>query len=177
MPVLPSSVGKTRLSHSPSKNLPSAEMTPSLRCSCALTPQLFGALLHVVDSTGVEERGLGVFVHAAGEDLEAAQRLAQRDIRAGRTGELLGDVNSGWAQEALDACLRVRRSCLSSSLSSSIPRMAMISCSSLILLQRLLHAAGDAVVLLADDVRLKDAGIGAERIHSRINSLLGISYG
>ena len=39
------------------------------RCSCALTPQLFGALLHVVDSTGVEERGLGVFVHAAGEDL------------------------------------------------------------------------------------------------------------
>ena len=42
-----------------------------------------------------------------------------------------------------------------------------------ILLQRLLHAAGDAVVLLADDVRLKDTRGGGERIDRGVDALLG----
>ena len=47
----------------------------------------------------------------------------------------------------------------------------------LILLQRLLHAAGDAVVLLADDVRLKDTRGGGEEDRPRGRCPARISYG
>ena len=64
------------------------------------------------------------------EDLaEAAHRLGDRHVLAGAAGELLGDEER-LREEALDLA-RAGDRLLSSSESSSMPRMAMMSCSSL----------------------------------------------
>ena len=62
---------------------------------------------------------------------------------------------------------------LSSSESSSMPRIAMMSCSSLVALQDLLDPVGDVVVLLAEDVRLEDRRRRVERVDRRVDALLG----
>ena len=61
--------------------------------------------------------------------LEAADGLGDRDVLAGRAGELLGDEER-LGEEALDAA-GAGDGALSSSDSSSMPRMAMMSCRSL----------------------------------------------
>uniref|UniRef100_A0A1I8GZM3 BHLH domain-containing protein n=1 Tax=Macrostomum lignano TaxID=282301 RepID=A0A1I8GZM3_9PLAT len=80
----------------------------------------------------------------------------------------------------------VRRS---SSDSSSMPRMAMMSCGGgrymgrfsgyerAVILQDLLHAAGHSVVLLADNVGIQDAGGRVQRVHGRVDAQLGDAAG
>jgi hypothetical protein len=84
----------------------------------------------VVDRALEQERRLRHVVVLAVEDLlEAADRLGDRHVLARRARELLGDVER-LRQEALDARARPTMS-LSSSESSSMPRIAMMSWSSL----------------------------------------------
>ncbi len=76
------------------------------------------------------EGGLGEMVVLAGaEVLEALDRVLERHELARRAGEDLGDVE-GLAEEALNLP-GARTVSLSSSDSSSMPRMAMMSCSAL----------------------------------------------
>jgi len=98
-------------------------------------------------------------------------RVLERDVLALGAGEGLRD-RERLRQEALDLARTGHRS-LSSGESSSMPRIAMMSRSSFVALQRLLHAAGRGVVLLADDVRVDLAGRRVERVHGRIDAERG----
>ena len=61
---------------------------------------------------------------------------------------------------------------LSSSPSSSIPRMEMMSCRSLYFCRIALDAPGAVVVLLRDVARVQDPGRRVERVHRRVDALL-----
>jgi hypothetical protein len=83
----------------------------------------------------------------------------------------LGDVER-LRQEALDLARALHRH-LSSSESSSMPRIAMMSWSSLVALQDLLDPVGRREVLLAEDVRLEDRRRRVERVDRGVDALLG----
>ena len=94
--------------------------------SLAMRFACFGRFL---DAADVHERLLGQVVPlAVAQFLEAADRLGQRRHLALLAGERLGH-DERLRQELLDRRARAT-TCLSSSLSSSTPRMAMMSCSS-----------------------------------------------
>ena len=84
---------------------------------------------HFVDVADVQERLLGQIVGFAVADLlEAAERVGELGVLALLAGELLGDEERLAKNRSI---LRARLTIsLSSSLSSSTPRIAMMSCRS-----------------------------------------------
>src|SRR5919202_4693189 len=126
----------------------------------------------LVDAALHEERRLGQLVVLAVDDLaERAHGLVDRDIRAGRAGERLGDVER-LRQEALDLARALHRDLvLVGELVDAEDRDDVLQL--LVALQDLLDARGDLVVLLADDVRLEDRRRRVERIDGGVDALLG----
>jgi LmbE family N-acetylglucosaminyl deacetylase len=93
---------------------------------------------------------------------EAAQRVFPLRVVAGEAGEDLGDEER-LAKEALDLAGAATMS-LSSSLSSSTPRIAMMSCRLAVALEDLLHRRAIGVVLLADDAGSRNRGSTSQRV-------------
>jgi hypothetical protein len=97
----------------------------------AAAPAICLASRRALDRADHVEGLLGQLVVLAVEDLaEAADRVLELHVLAGRAGELLGDEER-LRQEALDLAGARTTITLSSSESSSMPRMAMMSCRSL----------------------------------------------
>jgi len=84
-------------------------------------------------------------------------------------GELLGHVE-GLRKEFLNLAGRANGQPLSSSESSSMPRMAMISCRSLYRLENAFHGRSRVVVVVADYARIEDARSRGQRIDGRIDA-------
>ncbi len=109
--------------------------------------QRFGLLRRLFDGADVHERLFGQVVPLAFEQLlEAATVSASGDVLALEAGEDFGDVE-GLARRSARCVGRGATVSLSSSDSSSMPRMAMMSCRSLYFCSMLLHLAGGVVVL------------------------------
>ena len=102
------------------------------RESCHTTTALLllGLGQNIINGAGKQEAAFGDAVTLAVQDhLKAADGFLQRHILTGHTGKLLCHME-GLGQEALHLTARATV-ILSSSDSSSIPIMAMMSCSSL----------------------------------------------
>src|SRR5678816_1595981 len=160
MPSSPTSPGRATKLASPEKMFSSTETTSTcsvamsqlLCCGGAPSLHLLGLLERFLDRADHIEGLLGKRIAlAAGDHLEAADRLLERDVLARAAGEDLGDVER-LAEEALDlARTRDRELVLGRELVHAEDRDDVAQL--LVALQRALHRAGDVVVLLADDVR------------------------
>ena len=135
--------------------------------------ELLPVALQVLQAAAEEERLLGHVVELALGDL--VERL---------DGLLIGTVEPGWPvncsatqqvlrQEALDPPGPADELSLSSSDSSSMPRMAMMSCRSLYRCRIRFTSLRDAVVLVADVLRVEDPRGRGQRVHRRVDALLG----
>ena len=140
-------------------------MTPSAsvrrRCSrrgpqAAAAASCLGLLDGLVDAADHVEGLLGQVVVLAFDDLlEAADRLAERDVLARRAGEVLGD-EEGLGEEALDpAGAADDQLVLVGELVDTEDGDDVLEV--LVALEDLLHLARRRVVLLADDVRFERA--------------------
>src|SRR5699024_7198096 len=142
------------------------------RCSSHFTClDLAGLFHHIINGAHVEEGGLGVLVHLAVHDGgKALDGVLERDIDAGDAGELFGHVG-GLGEEALDLAgpadrfLVLLAQLVHAQDGDDVLQLA-------VLLEDLLHLAGHAVVLLAHDVGLEDAGGGLQRIDGGVDALL-----
>ena len=112
-----------------------------------------------------------VVVVAVAQALEALDGVGEIDEHAGRAGEHLGDME-GLRQEALDLAgarhgdLVLFRQLVHAENGDDVLQR-------LVALQDLLHAAGDRVVLLADDQRVEHARGRVERVDGGVDALLG----
>src|SRR5581483_5031687 len=139
------------------------------RCAPSQFLRLLGGL---VDGADHVERLLRQRVVLAVDDTaEAADGFFERHILARRAGEHLGDEER-LAQEPLDlARARHREFVVFGQLVHAEDGDDVLQF--FIALQRLLHVARDAVVLLADDVRVDLAARRVERIDRGIDAELG----
>ena len=102
--------------------------------------------------------------------VEPAHRLLDRHVLARAAGELLGDEER-LRQEALDLARPLHgQLVLVRELVDPEDRDDVLEL--LVALEHLLHLGRDAVVLLADDVRLEDRRGRVERVHRRVDALL-----
>src|SRR3954452_11126936 len=170
MPIEPTPVRVETISTSSLKTSPSGVRTSTVNVVRATLVAL-GRAHDVVDRALEQEGRLGQVVVLAVQDLlEGADRLRDRDVRARRAGELLGDVER-LGQEALDLARPLHRDLvLVGELVDAEDRDDVLQL--LVALQHLLHLVGDAVVLLADDVRLQDRRGRVERVDGRVDALL-----
>src|SRR4051812_39976513 len=133
---------------------------------------LVGRLDDLVDAALHEEGRLGEVVVLAVDDLaEGPHGLLDRDVRARRAGERLGDVER-LGQEALDLAGALHRDLvLVGELVDAEDRDDVLELA--VALEDLLHPRGDVVVLLADEVGLEDRRRRVERVDGGIDALLG----
>ena len=117
-----------------------------------------------VDSADVEEGLFGILVHLAGEDhLESADSLAQGHHHSGEAGKLFSH-EEGLGEEALGSAgsahyeFVVVGELIDTEDGDDILQL-------IVFLEELLDGLGSLVVLLANDVWIKDAGGRFERIH------------
>ena len=123
-------VRTTTMSASPENSTRSGDTSSTCRAAQPSPPAALRLGEHRLDAADVEERLLGHVVElAVDEQLETLDRLVDRHEDARQTGEDLGHEER-LGQEPLDLAGPGDRD-LSSSESSSRPRMAMMSCSSL----------------------------------------------
>ena len=115
---------------------------------------------HLLDAADVEERLLGHLVELAVDDrLEALDGLGDRHVLALEAGEHLGDEER-LREEALDLAGPVHREAvLLGQLVETEDGDDVLQL--LVALQVLLHAAGDVVVPLADDLGLRIVDVDA----------------
>src|SRR5690606_28171219 len=112
---------------------------------------------------------------AVAEALEGVDGGLQGAGDAGEAGEDLGDVE-GLAEEALDLAgaaddeLVVLGELVHAEDGDDVLEL-------LVALQGALDAEGDAVVALADDAGVEDAGAGGERVDGGVDALLGDAAG
>ena len=125
-----------------------------------------------VDATLHVEVAFGDMIEFAVEQhLEAADRLLDRDVFAGRAGEHFGD-RERLREETLDFAgavdgeLVLGRKLVETENGDDVLQI-------LVALEHALHVAGDLVVLLADDVGLEGLRDGGERIDGGIDAELG----
>src|SRR5271168_5096634 len=125
--------------------------------------QAFGLFARVFNGADEVEGLLGQVVAFAVEDFgEAAHGVLALDVLAGLIGERLGDEHR-LRQEALDAA-RARDGNLVVGGEFFHPENCDDVLQILVALQDCLHAARDAVMLLADDLRIENSRRGPERI-------------
>src|SRR3954452_6445230 len=163
-PIEPTAVRVETISTSSLKTSPSGVRTSTrnfVRATVRLA--LLRRLDDLVDAALHEERRLRQLVVLAVDDLlEGAHRVVDRDVRARRAGERLGDVER-LRQEALDLARALHRHLvLVGELVDAEDRDDVLEL--LVALQDLLDARGDLVVLLADDVRLEDRRGRVQRV-------------
>src|SRR5262245_24626155 len=167
---------RTRPARSPRAPCRRRARSPGYRSAGAGSPpsggELPGLLDDVLDRAHHVEGLLGQVVVLALDDLaEAADGLGQRNVDALESRELLGDVER-LRQEALDlAGARHREFVVFRQLVHAEDGDDVLQV--FVALQHHLHLARHLVVLLADDVRVEDARRGVERVHRRIDALLG----
>src|SRR5581483_11639817 len=172
-PISPAAPGTMIISASPSNAGPSGvtSETLNLRRSATLlrggARHLLRPLDRALDRADHVERLLGQVVVLAVEDLaEAADRVLELHVLAGRAGELLGD-EVRLREEALDLPrTRHREAVLVGQLLDAEDRDDVLQI--LVALQHLLHVRRDGVVLLGDDAGLQCARRRVERIHRRV---------
>src|SRR5690242_10841154 len=171
-PIEPTVVRVETISTSSLNTSPSGVRTSTRNLVRATASALVRGLDDRVDAALHEERRLREVVVLAVDDLaEGPHRLVDRDVRARRAGERLGDVER-LRQEALDLTRALHRDLvLVGELVDAEDRDDVLQL--LVALQDLLDARRDLVVLLADDVRLEDRGRRVERVDRRIDALLG----
>src|SRR4051812_42737199 len=170
-PIEPTVVRVETISTSSLNTSPSGVRTSTRNLVRATTSALLRSLDDLVDAALHEERRLGQLVVLAVDDLaERAHGVVDRDVRARRAGERLGDVKR-LRQEALDLARALHRHLvLVGELVDAEDRDDVLEL--LVALQDLLDARRDLVVLLADDVRLEDRRGRVERVDRRVDALL-----
>jgi len=157
--------------------VPSVVSTSTGNFSCGtrgllVVAGLAGVLDDLVDRPLEEERALGQVVVLPWR-ISSNPRIdsSTGTYNAWRAGELLGDEET--AATGNRSIFRARLTVsLSSSDSSSIPRIAMMSWSSPVALQDLLDLVGHAEVLLAEDLCLQNGAGRIERVDGRVDPLL-----
>src|SRR3954469_19021401 len=170
-PIEPTVVRVETISTSSLKTSPSGVRTSTRNFVRATALALVRGLDDLVDAALHEERRLRQLVMLAVDDLlERAHRVVDRDVRARRAGERLGDVER-LRQEALDLARALHRHLvLVGELVDAEDRDDVLEL--LVALQDLLDARRDLVVLLAEDVRLEDRRGRVERVDRRVDALL-----
>src|SRR2546423_4819705 len=174
-PISPAAPGTTIISASPSKAGPSGVTSDTENFGCAMPGlrlrQLLAALDGLLDGAHHVERLLRQVVVPAVEDLgEAADRVLELHVLAGRAGELLGD-EVRLREEPLDLArasddeLVLVGELVDAEDGDDVLQVAVA-------LQHLLHARRRPVMLLGDDPRLERARGRAQRIDRRIDPLL-----
>src|ERR1700735_3297306 len=134
--------------------------------------QTFGLFARVFNGADEVEGLLGQVVAFAVEDFgEAAHGVLALDVLAGLIGERLRDEHR-LRQEALDAT-RAGYGGFVLGRQFFHPEDGYYVLQVLVALENCLHAARDAVVLLADDLRIENSRSRAERIDGGGNGLLG----
>src|ERR671916_279408 len=135
----------------------------------AQAPGLLDGLIYVAHEV---EGLLGQLVVPTLDDLlERADRVLQLDELALEAGELLGDEER-LREEALDSArppdddLVLLGELVDAEDGDDVLEL-------LVALQDVLDLLGDLVVLVADDRRVEDRGGGGQRVHRRVDALLG----
>src|SRR3954449_10143609 len=170
-PIEPTVVRVETISTSSLNSSPSGVRTSTRNLVRATTSALVRGLDDLVDAALHEERRLRQVVVLAVDDLaERADRVVDRDVRARRAGERLGDVER-LRQEALDLARALHgHLVLVGELVDPEDRDDVLEL--LVALEDLLDARRDLVVLLADDVRLEDRRGRVERVDRGVDALL-----
>src|ERR671916_2947551 len=135
----------------------------------AQAPGLLDGLIYVADEV---EGLLGQLIVPTLDDLlERADRVLQLDELALEAGELLGDEER-LREEALDSARPAHNDLvLLGELVDAEDGDDVLEL--LVALQDVLDLLGDLVVLVADDRRVEDRGGGGQRVHRRVDALLG----
>src|SRR5580700_306342 len=154
MPSSPSVVTAMTSSASPSKT--TCVGVTSLNAIVLGTCHPFGVLADLVDSPGVEERGLRQIVDLPFEDLlERSDRLRKLHVLAGPARELFGDEER-LREESLNAARAPHGNLIVlGEFFYAQDRDDVLEV--LIPLEHLLNSASDGIVFLADDLRIEDA--------------------
>src|SRR3954465_1274851 len=171
-PIEPTDVRVETISTSSLNTSPSGVRTSTRNLVRATASALVRGLDDLVDAALHEERRLRQIVVLALDDLaERAHRVVDRDVRARRAGERLGDVER-LREEALDLARALdRHLVLVGELVDAEDRDDVLEL--LVALEDLLDARRDLVVLLADDVGLEDRRGRVQRVDRRGEALLG----
>src|SRR3954465_2009472 len=171
-PIEPTDVRVETISTSSLNTSPSGVRTSTRNLVRATASALVRGLDDLVDAALHEERRLRQIVALALDDLaERAHRVVDRDVHARRAGERLGDVER-LRQEALDLARALDGDLvLVGELVDAEDRDDVLQLA--VALQDLLDLRGDVVVLLADDVGLEDRRRRVQRVHRRVDALLG----
>src|SRR3954465_2102849 len=171
-PIDPTTVRVESISTSSLKTSPSGVRTSTRSGVRPNSAPLLGPLDDVVDGALEQEGRLRDLVVLAREDLlEAADRLGDRHVGAGRARELLGHVERV-RQEALDAPRAADDDLvLVGELVDAEDGDDVLQL--LVALQDLLDPVGDVEVLLAQDLGLEDRRGRVERVDGRVDALLG----
>ncbi|MDE5953915.1 MAG: hypothetical protein K2G72_04450, partial [Duncaniella sp.] len=125
-----------------------------------------------VDCSDIEEGLFGIFVHLARKNhLEASDCFAQRDHHTGKTGELFGHIERLGKETLGTACARndklvFVRKFIDTEDSDDILKLV-------VLLKQLFDGLSGVVVILADDIRVKDTLSRFKRIDRRIDTKVG----
>src|SRR5262245_910027 len=128
-------------------------------------------LERLFDRTHQVERLLGNAVVLAFRDLlEALDGVGNRDVLAGKAGELRRDEERLRQEELNTARARDRQLVVFRQLVDAENRNDVLQV--LVALQNLLHLLRDVVVIVADDARIDDARRGRERIAGRVTGPL-----
>ena len=160
---------------SPEKSTRSGDTTLDAHRSSPFSSALLQRLRlrqHLLDATDVEERLLGNFVELAVDDgLEALDGLGDRHGLAADAGEHLGHVER-LAEEALHlAGTGHGEAVLFGQLVETEDGDDVLQL--LVALEDLLHATGDGVVALADDLGLEDRRRRRQRVDRRVDAERG----
>src|SRR3954470_17805007 len=171
-PIEPTVVRVETISTSSLNTSPSGVRTSTRNLVRATASALVRGLDDPVDAALHEERRLRQLVVLAVDDLaERAHGLVDRHVHAGGPGEGLRDVER-LREEALDLAGALHRDLvLVRELVDAEDRDDVLELA--VALEDLLHARGDLVVLLADEVGLEDRRGRVERVDGRVDALLG----
>src|SRR3954466_6949645 len=169
-PIEPTVVRVETISTSSLNSSPSGVRSSTRNLVRATASALVRGLDDPVDAALHEERRLRQLVVLAVDDLaERAHGLVDRPVHAGGPGEGLRDVER-LREEALDLAGALHRDLvLVRELVDAEDRDDVLELA--VALEDLLHARGDLVVLLAEEVGLEDRRGRVERVDGRVDAL------